>query len=71
EVENIYNESIEKGGEILKGSRDDVLKNNKIGDGIEKIHLSKKDLDGDEKLGECKEDGNNELNDLDELSEEQ
>ena len=41
QVQNIYNDSIQKGREILNGTTDDVLNNNKIADAIQNIHLTK------------------------------
>lgn len=48
QVQNIYNDSIQKGLEILNGSTDDVLNNNKIADAIQNIQLTKNDLHGEQ-----------------------
>ena len=41
QVQNIYNDAIQKGQEILNGTTDDVLNNNKIADAIQNIQLTK------------------------------
>lgn len=68
QVQNIYNDSIQKGREILNGTTDDVLNNNKIADAIQNIHLTKNDLHGDQKLQKAQQDATNELNYLTNLN---
>lgn len=68
QVQNIYNDSIQKGQEILNGTTDDVLNNNKIADAIQNIQLTKNDLHGDQKLQKAQQDANNELNNLTNLN---
>ncbi|MDU1576789.1 MAG: hyperosmolarity resistance protein Emb, partial [Staphylococcus epidermidis] len=68
QVQNIYNDSIQKGREILNGTTDDVLNNNKIADAIQNIHLTKNNLHGDQKLQKAQQDATNELNYLTNLN---
>lgn len=68
QVQNIYNDSIQKGREILNGTTDDVLNNNKIADAIQNIQLTKNDLHGDQKLQKAQQDATNELNYLTNLN---
>ncbi|MBF9301131.1 GA module-containing protein, partial [Staphylococcus epidermidis] len=68
QVQNIYNDSIQKGREILNATTDDILNNNKIADAIQNIHLTKNDLHGDQKLQKAQQDATNELNYLTNLN---
>lgn len=64
QVQNVYNDSIQKGREILNGTTDDVLNNNKIADAIQNIHLTKNDLHGVQKLEQAQQQSINTINQM-------
>lgn len=71
EVQNVYDNAIQSGQDIVNGNTTDVLNKNNISNAIQNIELAKGDLHGEQKLQKAKQDANNEINQLSNLNDPQ
>lgn len=71
EVQNIYDNAIQSGQDIINGNTTDVLDKNNISNIIQNIELAKGDLHGEQKLQKAQQEANDEINQLSNLNDPQ